>query len=118
MGKLDSEGHSRIGYRRNELQQQSVGGMTMKIAVHRFQVWDSIRDTMETPSRYAAVDEMKENAHCVPVPGTEVLIDACELNSEGMTAKRYGTPDGVGVIHNEARHQDDGAIFAVLKIPP
>jgi hypothetical protein len=66
----------------------------MKIAVHRFQVWDSVSDTMKTSSRYATVDAIKETAHGVPVPGTEILIDASELNSdvEGMTAKSYKTP--------------------------
>jgi len=68
--------------------------MTMKIAVHRFQVWDSISDTMKTSSRYATIDAIKEKAHGVSVPGTEILIDASELNSdvEGMTAKSYKTP--------------------------
>jgi hypothetical protein len=79
-----------IANARNELQQLR-GGMTMKIAVHRFQVWDSISDTMKTSSRYATVDAIKEKAHGVPVPGTEILIDASELGSdiEGMTAKNY-----------------------------
>src|ERR1700733_544684 len=77
-------------YRRNEREQWG-GGMPMKIAVHRFQVWDSVSDTMKTSSRYATVDAIKEKAHGVPVPGTEILIDASELNSdvEGMTAKSY-----------------------------
>ena len=66
----------------------------MKIAVHRFQVWDSISDTMKPSTRYATVDAIKETAHGVPVPGTEILIDASELSSdiEGMTAKDYKTP--------------------------
>ena len=51
----------------------------MKIAVHRFQVWDSISDTMKTSSRYATIDAIKEKAHGVPVPGTEILIDASEI---------------------------------------
>jgi hypothetical protein len=73
---------------------QLRGEMTMKIAVHRFQVWDSINDMMKTSSRYATVDAIKEKAHGVPVPGTEILIDSGELNSdvEGMTAKSYKTP--------------------------
>jgi hypothetical protein len=68
--------------------------MTMKIAVHRFQVWDSASDTMKTSSRYATIDAIKETAHGVPVAGTEILIDAGELKSdvEGMTAKGYKTP--------------------------
>jgi hypothetical protein len=68
--------------------------MTMKIAVHRFQVWDSVSDTMKTSSRYATIDAIKETAHGVPVPGTEILIDASEVKSdvEGMTAKGYKTP--------------------------
>ncbi len=66
----------------------------MKIAVHRFQVWDSISDTMKTSTRYATIDAIKNTAHGVAVPGTEVLIEASELNSdvEGMTAKNYKTP--------------------------
>ena len=63
----------------------------MKIAVHRFQVWDSVSDTMKTSSRYATIDAIKETAHGVPVPGTEILIDASEVKSdvEGMTVKNY-----------------------------
>jgi hypothetical protein len=78
---------------RNKLQ-QSGGEMTMKIAVHRFQVWDSVIDSMKTSSRYATLDAIKDTAHGVPVPGTEILIDAGELKSEveGMTAKGYKTP--------------------------
>ena len=68
--------------------------MTMKIAVHRFQVWDTTTDAMKTSSRYATFDAIKEKAHGVPVPGTEILIEASELISdvEGMTAKSYKTP--------------------------
>lgn len=67
----------------------------MKIAVHRFQVWDIISDTMKTSSRYATIDAIKETAHGVPVPGTEIPIDASELNSdiEGMTARNYSAPE-------------------------
>ncbi len=66
----------------------------MKIAVHRFQVWDSITDTMKASTRYATLDAIKDTAHGVPMPGTEVLIDASELLSdvEGMTAKNYQAP--------------------------
>jgi len=66
----------------------------MKIAVHRFQVWDCVSDAMKTSSRYATFDAIKDTAHGVPVPGTEILIDASELISdvEGMTAKGYGSP--------------------------
>jgi hypothetical protein len=66
----------------------------MKIAVHRFQVWDSISDTMKISTRYATIDAIKNTAHGVAVPGTEVLIEASEVNSdvEGMTAKNYKTP--------------------------
>jgi hypothetical protein len=69
-------------------------GMNMKIAVHRFHVWDSISDTMKASSRYATIDAIKNTAHGAPIPGTEVLIEASELNSdiEGMTAKDYKTP--------------------------
>ncbi len=65
----------------------------MKIAVHRFQVWDSISDTMKTSTRYATIDAIKNTAHGVAVPGTEILIEASELNSdvEGMTVKGYNT---------------------------
>jgi hypothetical protein len=68
--------------------------MTMKIAVHRFQVWDSVSDAMKISSRYATFDAIKDKAHGVPVPGTEILIEASDLNSdvEGMTAKGYKTP--------------------------
>jgi hypothetical protein len=68
--------------------------MAMKIAVHRFQVWDPIGDTMKTSSRYATFDAIKEIAHGFPVAGTEILIEASELKSdvEGMTAKGYKTP--------------------------
>jgi len=63
----------------------------MKIAVHRFQVWDSISDTMKTSTRYATIDAIKNTAHGVPVSGTEILIEASELGGdvEGMTAKGY-----------------------------
>jgi len=66
----------------------------MKIAVHKFQVWDSISDTLKTSTRYATIDAIKNTAHGVPLPGTEILIEASELNSdvEGMTAKGYKTP--------------------------
>jgi hypothetical protein len=66
----------------------------MKIAVHRFQVWDSISDTMKTSTRYATIDAIKNTAHGVAVPGTEILIEASELNSdvEGMTVKGYQRP--------------------------
>jgi hypothetical protein len=66
----------------------------VKIAVHRFQVWDSISDTMKPSTRYATLDAIKETAHGVAVPGTEILIDAGELSSdiEGMTIKGYATP--------------------------
>jgi hypothetical protein len=66
----------------------------MKIAVHRFQVWDSISDSMKPSTRYATLDAIKGTAHGVAVPGTEILIEASELNSdiEGMTAKNYQTP--------------------------
>ena len=68
----------------------------MKIAVHRFQVWDSVSDAMKKSSRYATFDAIKEKAHGVPVPGTEILIDASELSGdiEGMTVKDYPTPAG------------------------
>jgi hypothetical protein len=70
--------------------------MKMKIAVHRFQVWDSISDTMRTSTRYATVDAIRDTAHGVAVPGTEILIDASELSGdiEGMTVKDYPTPAG------------------------
>jgi len=66
----------------------------MKIAVHRFEVWDSINDVMRPSTRYASLDAIKEKAHGVPIKGTEILIDASELNSdvEGMTAKDYKPP--------------------------
>jgi hypothetical protein len=66
----------------------------VKIAAHRFQVWDSFSDTMNTSTRYATIDVIKNMAHGVPGPGTEVLIEASEFNSdvEGMTAKGYMTP--------------------------
>jgi hypothetical protein len=63
----------------------------MKVAVHRFQVWDSASDTMKTSTRYATVDAIRDTAHGVVVPGTEILIEASELSSdvEGMTIKNY-----------------------------
>jgi hypothetical protein len=63
----------------------------MKIAVHKFQVWDPTSDTMKTSTRYATVDAIRDTAHGVSVPGTEILIDASELSGEieGMTAKDY-----------------------------
>ena len=63
----------------------------MKIAVHRFQVWDSASDAMKTSTRYATVDAIRDTAHGVAVPGTEILIEASELSSdiEGMTVKDY-----------------------------
>jgi hypothetical protein len=66
----------------------------MKIAVHRFQVWDAMSDTMKTSTRYATIDAIKNTAHGVAVPGTEILIEASELKSdiEGMTAQGYKTP--------------------------
>ncbi len=66
----------------------------MKIAVHRFKVWDPISDSMKTSSRYATIDAITATAHGVPVAGTEILIEASELNSdvEGMTPKDYKTP--------------------------
>jgi hypothetical protein len=68
--------------------------MTMKIAVHRFQVWDPVSDAMKTSSRYATFDAIKDKAHGVPLPGTEILIDASEVNSdvEGMTVKGFKAP--------------------------
>jgi hypothetical protein len=49
---------------------------------------------MKTSTRYATVDAIKNTAHGVAVPGTEILIEASDLNSdvEGMTAKDYKTP--------------------------
>jgi hypothetical protein len=66
----------------------------MKIAVHRFQVWDATSDTMKTSTRYATIDAINNTAHGVPVPGTEILIEAGDLKSdiEGMTAKNYKGP--------------------------
>jgi len=63
----------------------------MKIAVHRFQVWDSASDTMKISTRYATVDAIRDTAHGVAVPGTEILIDASELSTdvEGMTVRDY-----------------------------
>jgi hypothetical protein len=70
------------------------GEVKMKIAVHRFQVWDSVSDTMKTSTRYATVDAIRDTAHGIPVPGTEILIDASELSSdiEGMTVRDYTPP--------------------------
>ena len=66
----------------------------MKIAVHRFQVWDPSTDALKTSTRYATVDAIKDTAHGVAVPGTETLIDASDLSSEieGMTVKNYTPP--------------------------
>jgi hypothetical protein len=63
----------------------------MKIAVHRFQVWDSASDAMKISTRYATVDAIRDTAHGVAVPGSEILIEASELSSdiEGMTVKNY-----------------------------
>lgn len=63
----------------------------MKVAVYRFQVWDSTSDTMKASTRYATLDAIKDTAHGVAVPGTEILIEASELSSdiEGMTIKNY-----------------------------
>ena len=63
----------------------------MKIAVHRFQVWDPASDTLKTSTRYATVDAITDTAHGVVVPGTEILIDASDLSGdiEGMTVKDY-----------------------------
>jgi hypothetical protein len=49
---------------------------------------------MKTSSRYATIDAITATAHGVPVAGTEILIEASELNSdvEGMTPKDYKTP--------------------------
>jgi hypothetical protein len=65
--------------------------MPMKIAVHRFRVWDAASDTMKISTRYATVDAIRDTAHGVAVPGTEILIDASELSGEieGMTVKDY-----------------------------
>jgi hypothetical protein len=48
---------------------------------------------MKASTRYATLDAIKETAHGVAVPGTEILIDASELSSdvEGMTVKDYAT---------------------------
>jgi hypothetical protein len=51
----------------------------MKIAVHRFEVWDSVSDTMKSSIRYATVDAIKNTAHGVPIPGTEILVESSEL---------------------------------------
>ena len=63
----------------------------MKVAVYRFQVWDSTSDTMKASTRYATVDSIRDTAHGVAVPGTEILIEASDLSSdiEGMTIKNY-----------------------------
>jgi hypothetical protein len=63
----------------------------MKVAVHKFQVWDIASDAMKTSTRYATVDAIRDTAHGVAVPGTEILIEASELSSdiEGMTVKDY-----------------------------
>ena len=52
----------------------------MKIAVHRFQVWDPVSDAMKMSSRYATVDAITDTAHGVAVPGTEIQIDASDLS--------------------------------------
>ncbi len=66
----------------------------MKIAVHRFQVWDVASDGMKTSTRYATVDAITDTAHGVAVAGTEILIDAGDLLSdiEGMTVRIYRPP--------------------------
>jgi hypothetical protein len=63
----------------------------MKIAVHRFEVWDSVSDTMKLSTRYATIDAIKSKAHGVPLPGTEILIESSELGGEveGMTSRNY-----------------------------
>jgi hypothetical protein len=68
--------------------------MRMKIAVHRFQVWDPASDTMKASTRYATVNAITGTAHGVAIPGTEILVDASELSSdiEGMTIKNYKPP--------------------------
>jgi hypothetical protein len=67
----------------------------MKIAVHRFEVWDSVSDTMKSSTRYATVDAIKNAAHGVPIPGTEILVESSELGGEieGMTSRNY-VPEG------------------------
>jgi hypothetical protein len=69
----------------------TLGRIPMKVAVHRFQVWDSTSDTMKTSTRYATVDAILDSAHGVVAPGTEILIDTRELSKdvEGMTVKDY-----------------------------
>jgi hypothetical protein len=63
----------------------------MKVAVYRFQVWDATTDTMKASTRYATVDAVRDTAHGVVIPGSEILIEASELSSdiEGMTIKNY-----------------------------
>jgi hypothetical protein len=63
----------------------------MKVAVYRFQVWDSASDTMKASTRYATVDAIRDTAHGVAIAGSEILIEASELSSdiEGMTIKNY-----------------------------
>jgi hypothetical protein len=63
----------------------------MKVAVYRFQVWDSTSDTMKASTRYATVDAIRDTAHGVVVAGSEILIEASDLSSdiEGMTVKNY-----------------------------
>lgn len=66
----------------------------MKIAVRRFQAWDFVSDTIKASTRYATVDTIRDIAHGITVPGTEILIDASELSSdiEGMTVRNYTPP--------------------------
>jgi hypothetical protein len=56
--------------------------MPMKIAVHRFQAWDSVSDTIQTSTRIATVDVFRKTAHGVAVPGTEIPIGASESSSD------------------------------------
>jgi hypothetical protein len=67
----------------------------MKISVHKFQVWDSVSDSMKSSTRYATVDAIRNTAHGVPIPGTEIQVEASELGGEieGMTSRNY-VPDG------------------------
>jgi hypothetical protein len=63
----------------------------MKIAVHKFQVYDVSKDEMVTSTRYGTVDAINATAHGKVVAGTEILIDASELSTEieGFTIKAY-----------------------------
>jgi hypothetical protein len=65
----------------------------MKISVHKFKVWDSASDTMKTSTRYATVDAIKNTAHGVLVPNSEILVEGSELGGEieGMTSRNYGS---------------------------